>query len=210
VVATPDAALLAWSLVLAPLQRAAGLRRVVGTVLESASAAGREGIAALSTESLALFNQREAPEPVAFGRPLAFDCHPTLESPDEGGHAPRERALRRGLARLLGAPIEVAVTVAQVPAFVGQAASLALELERPLDPKEAEDHLAQAPSVELWSLSDTGTNLRAAAGREVVIAGRVRSDPSTRHGLLLWIAADALRTSAENAVALAVARLQPN
>jgi aspartate-semialdehyde dehydrogenase len=210
VVATPDAALLAWSLVLAPLQRAAGLRRVVGTVLESASAAGREGIAALSSESLALFNQREAPEPVAFGRPLAFDCHPTLESPDEGGHAPRERALQRGLSRLLGAPVEVAVTVIQVPSFVGQAAALALELERPLDPKEAEDHLAQAPSVELWPPAAGGPNLRAAAGREVVIAGRVRRDPSACHGLLLWIACDALRMTAENAVSLAVARLQPH
>jgi len=208
VIATPDAALLAWALVLAPLQRAAGLRRVVGTVLESAAAAGREGIAALSSESLALFNQREAPDPVAFGRPLAFDCHPTLEPPDEDGHAPRERALERGLSRLLGAPVEVAATVAQVPSFVGQAASLALELERPLDPKEAEDHLAQAPSVELWTLGGVGPNLRAAAGREVVIVGRVRSDPSTPHGLLLWIAADALRMTAENAVALAVARLQ--
>jgi aspartate-semialdehyde dehydrogenase len=208
VVATPDAALLAWTLVLGPLHRAAGLRRVVGTVLESAAAAGREGIAALSSESLALFNQRDEPEPEAFGRPIAFDCHPTLEPPDEGGHAPRERALQRGLGRLLGAPVAVAVTVAQVPSFVGQAAALALELERPLDPKEAEDHLAQAPSVELWALGNEGPNLRAAAGRDVVIAGRVRPDPSTAHGLLLWIAADALRMTAENAVALAVARLQ--
>lgn len=210
VVATPDAALLAWTLALAPLQRAAGLRRVVATVLESASAAGREGIAALSSESLALFNQQEAPEPVAFGRPLAFDCHPSLEPPDESGHTPRERALQRGLARMLDTPVEVAATVAQVPAFVGQASSLALELARPLDPKEAEDHLAHAPGVEVWTEDGRGPNLRAAAGRDVVIAGRVRRDPGRPDGLLLWLVADPLGLVAANAVALAVARLQPH
>lgn len=210
VVSTPDAAVLAWSLVLAPLHRAAVLKRVVGTVLESASAAGREGIAALSTESLALFNQRDVPDPVVFDRPLAFDCHATLEAPDEDGHSPRERALQQGIARLLGAPIEVAATVAQVPAFVGQASALAIETERPLDPKEAEDHLAQAAGVELWIHGPEGPNLRAAAGRDVAIVGRVRADPSTPNGLLLWISTDALRLTATNAVALAVARLQPH
>jgi aspartate-semialdehyde dehydrogenase len=210
VVSTPGAALLAWTLALGPLHRAAGLRRVVATVLESASAAGRDGIVALSTESLALFNQQEPPEPVAFGRPLAFDCHPALEPPDDQGHTLRERALQRGLTRLLAAPIEVAVTVTQVPTFVGQATALALELERPLDPKEAEDYLAQAPSVEVWSLGSEGPNLRAAAGRDVVIAGRVRRHEATPHGLLLWLVADPLRLSALNAVALAVSRLQPN
>jgi len=210
VVSTPDAAVLAWSLVLAPLHRAASVRRVVGTVLESASAAGREGIAGLSTESLALFNQRDAPDPTAFGRPLAFDCHATLEPPDEEGHAPRERALQRGLARLVDPSVEVAATVAQVPAFVGQASALAIETERALDAKEAEDHLAQAPGVELWTHGPEGPNLRAAAGRDVVIVGRVRADPSAPNGLLLWISADALRLAAVNAVTLAVARLQPH
>jgi aspartate-semialdehyde dehydrogenase len=210
VVATPDAAVLAWALALAPLHRAASVRRVVGTVLEAASAAGREGIAGLSGESLALFNQRDAPDTSAFGRPLAFDCHPTLEVPDEDGHAPRERALRRGLARLLGPSVEVAATVAQVPAFVGQASALAVETERPLDAKEAEDYLAQAPGVEVWAHGPEGPNLRGAAGRDVVLVGRVRPDRSAPNGLLLWLAVDALRLTAANAVALAVARLQPH
>jgi aspartate-semialdehyde dehydrogenase len=46
------------------------------------------------------------------------------------------------------------------------------------------------------------------AGRDVVLVGRVRRDPSTPHGLLLWVVADALRLAAANAVELAAARLQ--
>lgn len=207
-VAVPSAAALAWSLVLAPLYRAAGVERVVGTVLESAAAAGRDGITALSLESLALFNQQELPEEAAQQRPLAFDCHPTLDFPDEQGRTPLERRLEDGVRRLLGARFPLAASVIQVPAFVGQAATLCVETQRPLDAKEAEDHLAQADGVELWVEDAQGPNLRAAAGRDVVIAGRVRRDHSRENGLLLWIVVDALRLSAANAVALAVARFQ--
>jgi len=209
VVSTPSGAVLAWSLALAPLHRAAGVRRVVGTVLETAGASGRDGIAALSLESLALFNQQELPEDEAQAiRPLAFDCHPSLGALDEDGRALRERELESGVQRLLEADFPVAATVTQVPAFVGQAGSLSVELERALDPKEAEDHLAQADGVELWTHDGAGPNLRAAAGRDTVIVGRVRRDPSVEHGLQLWLAADVLRLSAANAVALAVARFR--
>lgn len=207
-VTTPPGAVLVWSLVLAPLARAAGLRRVVGTVLETAGATGRDAIAALSLESLALFNQQELDDRDERGRPLAFDCHPALGTPGDDGRTPGERDLETGVQRLLGARFPVAATIVQVPAFVGQASVLAVETERPLDPKEAEDLLARAEGVEVWTREREGPNLRAAAGRERVIAGRIRRDPSVANGLQLWLAADALRLSAANAVALAVARFR--
>ncbi|MGH0029826.1 MAG: Asd/ArgC dimerization domain-containing protein [Myxococcota bacterium] len=207
-VATPSGAALAWSLALAPLHRAAGVERVVGTVLETAGAAGRDGIAALSLESLALFNQQELPEDAQTTRPLAFDCHGSVGELADGGRTTAEDALEQGVRRLLGAEFPVTATVSQVPAFVGQASSLAVELARPLDPKEAEDHLAQADGVELWVEDALGPNLRASAGRDVVIAGRVRRDASRPHALQLWLVADVLRLAASNAVALAQARLQ--
>jgi aspartate-semialdehyde dehydrogenase len=207
-VTTPSGAVLAWALALAPLHRAGTLRRVVGTVLETAGAEGRDAITALSVESLALFNQQELPEEEARSRPLAFDCHPSLGAIDDQGVSARERDLASGLHRLLGVEVPVAATIAQVPAFVGQASALCVETERALDPKEAEDHLAQAEGVELWTRDAAGPNLRAAAGRDAVLVGRVRRDPSVPHGLQLWLAADVLRLCAANAVALAVARLR--
>lgn len=208
VVVTPAGAALPWSLVLAPLHRAAVLRRVVGNVLEAASAAGREGIEALSVGSLALFNQTDVPPRPGDARPLAFDCIPAVGAVEEGGSTAREAEIASGLRRVLGDEIAVAAGVVQVPAFVGQASLLAIETERRLEPKEAEDLLSQAPRVELWGEDLEGPNLRAAAGREVVIVGRVRRDPSVAHGLQLWMVTDLLRLAAANAVELAAARLQ--
>jgi aspartate-semialdehyde dehydrogenase len=207
-IATPAGPELAWSLVLAPLHRAAGVRRVVGSVLEAASVAGRLGIEALSADSLALFNPQEQRDPTDASRPLAFDCHPSVGSVDEDGSTAHESRIAPVLRRLLGSEIAVAISAVQVPAFIGQASLLAVETQQPLDAKQAEDLLSRAPGVELWEQDPEGPSLRAVAGRDVVLVGRVRRDPSTPHGLLLWAVADALRLAAANAVELAAARLQ--
>jgi aspartate-semialdehyde dehydrogenase len=199
---------LALALVLRPLAERAGLTRVVATLLDSASSGGRGGIEALHAESVALFNQKEAPAPEVFARPVAFDCLPAAGGAEPGGEAPREREVALALRRLLGAELRPAISAVQVPTFVGAAAALAVETERPQGPKQAADALAQAPGVELRG-GPEGPTLRSAAGRAEVLVGRLRADPSLAggRGLSLWLACDPLRLSAANAVALAAARL---
>lgn len=203
----PPGAALPWALVLQPLAAAAGLRRVVGTVLQAASAGGRQGIESLYEESVALFNQDDFPEPRVFPRPVAFDCLPATGEVDECGVAPGERAAEQALARLLPGPPRIALTHVQVPVFVGFGASGVIETERPLSALEAAELLAKAPGVELWREDPSDLTLRAVAGREEVVVGRIRPDPSLEHGLQLWIVADLLRVAALNAVQLAVARI---
>lgn len=207
VLASPDGVTIAFALALAPLARAAGLRRVVATTLESVSGGGRGGLEALSAETRALFNQQDLPEPTVFGHPVAFDCVPLVGARGEAGGTEHESALARSLRRLLGSELGVAVTAVRVPTFAGDAGTLALELERPLAPREAEALLAKAAGVELWPPDDPGPTTRATAGRESVLVGRLRADPSLATGLLLFCAADGLRLAALNGVKLAEARI---
>ena len=206
-VASPAGAALPWSLVLSPLKQAAGLRRVVGTIFEAASAAGVAGIEALHLESVALFNQQEPPDPAVFPGPVAFDCMPAVGEVDAEGVSDRERNVTHALTRLLGDELRVFATAVQVPAFVGQGTSLTVETERPLEVKEVLEVLAAAPFVEPWNGGADGPSLRAAAGREHVLVGRVRRDPSHENSIALWLASDLLSLTAANAVRLAVARL---
>ncbi len=202
----PPGACLPLALVLRPLEEAAGLRRVTGTVLEGASSGGRQGIESLYRETVALFNQEEPPDPTVFPRPVAFDCGPIAGDPDAEGPTDRETRTMDALTRLLLGDAGVALTHVQVPTFIGFGASVALETERLLDPTLAEGVLGKAAGVERWDDAIDGLTLRAAAGREEVLVGRVRQDPSCENGLLLWIVADVLRVAAANAVRLAVAR----
>jgi aspartate-semialdehyde dehydrogenase len=206
-ITSPQGAALALALVLAPLQRAAGVVHAVATVLESAAGGGRDAIAALGAESVALFNQQDLPEPVAGGRPLAFDCHPAVGEVEEAGSTAAETRLVHTLARVLDPPIPLSVGIARIPAFVGSAIALHLETRDALDPKQARELLQSAPGVSLWDQDAEGPNLRAVAGTAEVRVGRLRADPTRERALLCWLAADSLRLAAANAVALAERRL---
>jgi aspartate-semialdehyde dehydrogenase len=73
VIATPAGPTLAWSLVLEPIHRCAGLRRVIGTAFEAVSGAGWAGVESLQAEAIALFGQREVPEPTVLPHGIAFN-----------------------------------------------------------------------------------------------------------------------------------------
>lgn len=202
-ISTPTGAALSCALVLSALQRAAGLERVVGTVLHSASAAGRRGIADLSDQTVALLNQQAAADSTAFPFPLAFDCHPHGPEEEQDAVAPSESKIRDALHRLLGPDVGIGLTSVQVPAFAGEASALAVQLREPLLPEDAVRVLDAAPGVEVWEADAPGT--RDPIGRDVVLVGRVRGDdslPTPGQGLLIWAAADPVRLAASNAVKL--------
>jgi aspartate-semialdehyde dehydrogenase len=206
-VATPTGPALAWALALHPLADCAGLERARGTVLDSASAVGARGTEALMSESLALFNQQDLPDPTVFSRPIAFDCGPGAGRPGSDSDSAREQQAVADLGRLLGSEIGFSISSVQVPTFLGLGSSISLETREPLDPDEARAVLAKAPGVDVWPDDIGGPSLRAAFGREEVLVGRIHSDPTAENGLLLWLAADPLCLAAANAVALAEARL---
>jgi aspartate-semialdehyde dehydrogenase len=173
-VATPPGAALAWALLLAPVQRSAGLARVIGTHLTSAAGAGREGVESLQAEVVALFNQEELPEPSVFPRSVAFDCVP------QGGVSPAEAALVRDVQRLLGEVPPLAISSVWVPTFAGEGLSVVLETVQPLAAADLAVLLAKAPGVEVWSGEGAGPSTRDATGRDAVLVGRIRPGPPAR------------------------------
>jgi aspartate-semialdehyde dehydrogenase len=210
VVACPPGPALAWALVLAPLHVRAGVARVVGTSVEPVSGAGRAGIDSLEAETIALFNQRELPEPTVFHQTVAFDCLPATGEPDrDDGSTELEEALAAHLRRLLGEEVPLALTCLRAPTFAGAGASLAVELRSALSPAECADVLAKAPGVTVWQRSQAGPSTRETVGGDRVLVGRIRRDPTRERGLLLWLAADPIRLAASNALRLAEARFAP-
>jgi aspartate-semialdehyde dehydrogenase len=206
-VAAPADAALVWLPLLRALAPLGAPALVRATILDGASASGREGIDALSRESLALFNSQEPDEDEeASGPPLAFDCRPNSGA-EVDGRRTREAALAAVLARALDPAPAVSARWIQVPVFVGQMSALAISFEQAVDPAEAALLLGKAPGIELWSGEDEGPNLRAAVGRDVVVAGRPQRDAMSPDALFVWAAGDLLRLAAANAAALTTAWL---
>jgi aspartate-semialdehyde dehydrogenase len=202
--AAPVDAALVWLPLLQALAPLGAITSVRATILEGASAMGRAGIEALTRESLALFNSQELSEEEWSGPPLAFDCHPTSGELVAQRRA-REAALAAVLARVQAPAPAVSARWIQVPVFVGQVSALTLAWARHVDAAEAALQLAKAPGVELWDAALEGPNLRAVAGRDVVVASHPEPDAAEPGALFLWAAGDLLRLAAANAAALAAA-----
>lgn len=203
---------LAWARILEALP----VSRVVGTVLASSAAHGRGGVLALSQESIALFNQSESPEPGPAKQPVAFDVIP-------GGGIDCERA-ERECRRLFGDDLRIDITSLQVPTFVGEGASIALELQEPMSVEAIEERLAAIEGLvlerdsldfrDLVSLDEERVErvrptLRDAIGSDEVLVGRIEADGSrpADEAWRLWISFDPLRLVADQALRIAARRL---
>jgi len=208
----PSGTTLAW----APILLALGVLRAVGTVLCSASAQGRHGVVALSQESIALFNQSETPGTGPAGQTVAFDVIP-------GGGIDCER-VQRECQRLFGKNLRISVASVQVPTFIGEGASLAVELTGPMDVDAVEARLNAMDgvlvsrdgfgsrglaSIEEDSTEPVGPTMRDAIGSDEILVGRIEADGSLPVGesWRLWIAFDPLRLVSDQALHLAGRRL---
>ena len=182
IVANPNCCAIPLTVALKPLHEAAGLARVRVSTYQSVSGAGAQAMERLAAES-----QRD--------HDLRMDWD------FDGVEFDEESKLRDETRKILELPeLPISATCVRVPVMVGHAEAVWLETERPLSPEDAERILGSAPGVRLEEFPSPGK----AAGRDDVLVGRIRRDPTVEHGLVLFIAGDNLRKGAAlNAIQIA-------
>ncbi len=182
IVANPNCSAIQLSCVLGPLHEAAGLAGVRLATYQSMSGAGRAAMQRL----------RETPAAEA---DLAMDWE------RDGDEFSEEWKLRAETQKILGLPgLPLQAQCVRAPILVGHAQAIWVETERPLSPSEARETLSGSPNL---AFEDLATPSRA-AGRDEVLVGRIRRDPTVDHGLALWVVNDNLRKGAAlNAVQIA-------
>ena len=154
IVANPNCTTMAAMPVLAPLHRAAGLRRLVISTYQATSGAGLSGVAELDEQvrkvadsaAALTFDGRavEFPAPHTFAAPIAFNVLPLAGSiVDDGtGETDEEQKLRNESRKILGIPdLRVAGTCVRVPVFTGHSLSITAEFESDLSPERATEVL---------------------------------------------------------------------
>src|SRR5438270_893421 len=159
IVANPNCTLMVALPAIAPLHRAAGLRRVLASTYQSVSGAGSKGIAELDDQlrkagddatALAFSGAATAlPAPAVFAAPIAFNVVPLAGSlvDDE---TDEEHKFRNEARKILELPdLAVSATCVRVPVFTGHSLSLVLEFDRELSPERARGLLADATGVVL-------------------------------------------------------------
>jgi aspartate-semialdehyde dehydrogenase len=216
IIANPNCTTMVCMPVLAPLHRAAGLRRLVTSTYQSVSGAGLSGVAELEEQVRALADKSAAltfdgaaleyPPASVFPGPIAFNVL-SIAGVLVDDETNEEHKFRDESRKILGIPdLTVSVTCVRVPIYTGHSLALNAEFATPLSPASAVELLRSADGVDVV---DMPTPLRA-AGIDACLVGRVRADegvPGGR-GLAMFVSGDNLRKGAAlNAVQIAEALL---
>jgi len=218
IVANPNCTTMVVMPVLAPLHRAAGLRRLVISTYQAVSGAGLAGARELEEQLVKTVAAAPAltfdggavvyPPPAVFAGPVAHNVLPLAgRLVDDGSNETNEeQKLRDESRKILEVPdLPVSGTCVRVPVFTGHSLSINAEFDEELTPAQAEALLARSPGV---ALAEVPTPL-AATGGDLALVGRVRRDPTVAHGLALFVSGDNLRKGAAlNAVQIAEALLE--
>jgi aspartate-semialdehyde dehydrogenase len=207
-IANPNCSTIIALMALAPLHRAAGIRRFVVSTYQSVSGTGRDAIQELKQQVRAFATDQPLTHQV-YPHQIAFNALPHIGSLTDQlpGYTSEEAKMLFETQKILGTDrIRVAATCVRIPVFFAHAESINVELEREVSSEEAIDILSKAPGVRI--IDDLAANAYplplAAEGGDDVLVGRVRSDCSVENGLALFVVGDNIRKGAAlNAVQIA-------
>lgn len=211
IIANPNCTTMTLMMAAGPLHEAAGLRSIVATSYQSVSGSGQQGVEELLDQQGPLGSDPDAlmtgdwldPGSKIYQRPIAFNVVPFAGNEADGGYTDEEMKLVNESRKILGIPdLAVEPTCVRVPVLVGHGVAGSLFFEREMSADEAMSVLSAATGVELWK--DRVPTPLDSAGRDQVLAGRVRATLSAPGGINLWVVGDNLRKGAAlNAVQIA-------
>ena len=206
-IALPGSASVALATALAPLHQLAGLVRVEVATYQAVSGSGRGAMDELAGETVAMLSGKTA-RGRAFGRQIAFNVIPLVDSLEADGVSREERRLWEETRRVLNLPaLEINATAVRVPVFFGHSLAVHAAFQRPFDLGEALNVLQRGSGLRVIdpeSDDEFPTPATLASAPDRVYVGRIRADLTRDRGLNFWVVADNVRKcAAHNAVSVA-------
>ncbi|MSO41488.1 MAG: aspartate-semialdehyde dehydrogenase [Solirubrobacterales bacterium] len=208
IVANPNCSTMQMAVAVKPILDAAGIERLVVSTYQSVSGTGNNAVRELREQARAVLDG-DQPKAEVYPHQIAFNVLPQVETFKDGDdYTTEERKLMAETRKILGVGEELGIsaTCARVPVVVGHSESINVQTRDELSPERCRELLAGAPGITV--IDDPGAGeyplATEAAGRDDVLVGRVRRDPSHERCLNLWVVGDNLRKgAATNAVQLA-------
>jgi len=200
IIANPNCSTIQLVLVLAPLHKKYGVKRVVVSTYQSITGTGVKAVEQMENERKNLQGE------MAYHYPIDKNCIPQCDTFLENGYTKEEMKLTNETKKILDPIINVNATAVRVPVVGGHSEAVNIEFENEFDLTEVRKLLHEMPGVTLKDDPTTNTYPmpKYAEGKDDVFVGRIRRDESQEKTLNLWIVADNLRKgAATNAVQIA-------
>jgi aspartate-semialdehyde dehydrogenase len=201
VIVTPNPLVQQLVSVLAPLDKSAGVKRVVTSTYQAVSGKGKNAIAELFEQSANLLSGQDHMEISHFSTQIGFNCIPaTSEFISE--HSREEIQLATQTQILMHKQFPVTATCVQIPTFIGYSQAVSIEFENHIDATKVRQILELSDNVKVLDnpKNDEYSTPYGAAETNHIYVSRVRTDLQNPNTVNLWIVADNLQLSALNIV----------
>ncbi len=205
-IASPNCSTTQMVVALAPLHRAARVRRVVVSTYQATSGAGLSGSDELVASTRGELDKKSL-APDVFAHRIAFNLIPHIGSEKHEGYTSEEMKMVYETRKIMGDDsIQVCPTCVRVPVAIGHSESILVETERPLSVDEARELFSTAAGITL--VDDLAAKRypmpKDCEGKDDVFVGRIRKDISGGNGIAFWCVSDNLRKgAATNAIQIA-------
>ena len=206
IIASPNCSTTQMVVALAPLHKAARVKRVIVSTYQATSGAGLAGNEELHDSVRSALAGKVQP-PTTFQHPIGFNLIPQIGSEKYAGYTSEEMKMVYETQKIMGDEnIKVCPTCVRVPVTIGHSESILVETVEPLSVPEARELFRTADGVTVVDDLD-GQQYpmpRDCDGKDDVFVGRIRKDLSCTNGIAFWCVSDNLRKgAATNAVQIA-------
>jgi aspartate-semialdehyde dehydrogenase len=198
IIACPNCTTAIMLMVLAPLHRLFGVRRVIASTYQAISGAGARATEELLDESRAHLENRPFARSV-FPFPVAFNVFPHDSSLREDGYVEEEMKMVQESHKILeDDSLRISATCIRVPTLRAHAESLNIEFTKKVEVTEAYAALRDFPGIRcLESREENRFPMPSdATEQNEILYGRIRQDISHPNALELWVVGDQLRKGA--------------
>ena len=201
IIANPNCSTIQMVVVLEPLHKKYGIKRVVVSTYQSVTGTGVKAVEQLMNERKGISGA------MAYPHTIDLNVIPHIDVFLENGYTKEEMKMIVETKKIMGDEnIQVTATTVRIPVMGGHSESVNIEFEKDFDLAEVRQLLAQEAGI---IVVDDPSNLKYpmpkdAHEKDEVFVGRIRRDESQKNTLNLWIVADNLRKgAATNAVQIA-------
>ena len=206
-IANPNCSTIIALMPLAPLHKAAKIKRIVASTYQAVSGTGAPAVKELEAQARAWASGQPLPREV-YPHQIVFNVLPAVGSfKDDSGESTEEIKMRKETHKILGdADIRVGNTCVRVPVINGHSIAINVEFEKPISAEQAREILRKAPGVQVVDDPKQAAYPMPlqASGNYDVLVGRIRKDQSTDNGLVLWCSGDNIwKGAAQNAIQIA-------
>ena len=201
IIANPNCSTIQMVVVLEPLHKKYGIKRVVVSTYQSVTGTGVKAVEQLMNERKGISGE------MAYPHTIDLNVIPHIDVFLENGYTKEEMKMIVETKKIMGdESIQVTATTVRIPVMGGHSESVNIEFEKDFDLAEVRQLLAQEAGI---VVVDDPSNSKYpmpkdAHEKDEVFVGRIRRDESQANTLNLWIVADNLRKgAATNAVQIA-------